>query len=153
MPNPDRPTLHLTNWSSPKLHGPGRKLTIMARPRAWEVGEGTVIDLAPQSGDFTTAMMIQALAERGTAEGEVSMHRYKTAMESRWQIKELALGPRHLLWIAPPGMGGGMVSNVHDGDTLCCACAKGVECHRRWAAPFLVRAGWRVILDGVEVVL
>lgn len=25
------------------------------------------------------------------------------------------------------------------------------RCHRAWAAPFLVRAGWRVILDGVEV--
>lgn len=25
------------------------------------------------------------------------------------------------------------------------------RCHRAWAAPVLVAAGWRVVLDGVEV--
>jgi len=40
---------------------------------------------------------------------------------------------------------------VANGDTLLCACKFGAPCHRREAAPFLVRAGWRVILDGVEV--
>lgn len=40
---------------------------------------------------------------------------------------------------------------VSDGDSLLCACKVGAPCHRLEAAPFLVRAGWRVILDGSEV--
>ncbi len=40
---------------------------------------------------------------------------------------------------------------VSHGDSLLCACKVGAPCHRREAAPFLVRAGWRVILDGSEV--
>lgn len=43
----DRPTLHLTNWSSRRLHGPGRRWSIMARPRHWERGDGTCIPLTP----------------------------------------------------------------------------------------------------------
>lgn len=36
------PTVYVSNWSSHRTaghHGPGRKLSIMARPRAWEVGD------------------------------------------------------------------------------------------------------------------
>lgn len=44
---------------------------------------------------------------------------------------------------------------VSDGDTLCCACSRddaaAGRCHRVWAAAALVRAGWRVILDGKEL--
>ena len=36
------PTLYITNWSLRKLHGPGRLLTIMARPRPWEHGVGRI---------------------------------------------------------------------------------------------------------------
>jgi len=38
----------------------------------------------------------------------------------------------------------------------CCACSRAAAaagmCHRVWAAEALARAGWRVVLDGVEVV-
>jgi len=58
--------------------------------------------------------------------------------------------PGRLLARTPAG-----IATVADGDTLCCACsvaeARAGRCHRTWAAQFLVRAGWRVILDGVEV--
>lgn len=41
---------------------------------------------------------------------------------------------------------------VKDGDTLCCACSRKAasegNCHRTWAAPYLHKAGWEVILDG-----
>jgi hypothetical protein len=44
---------------------------------------------------------------------------------------------------------------VKDGDTLCCACSRedaaNGKCHRAWVAPLLKAAGWRVVLDGVEV--
>lgn len=133
------PTLYLTNWSSPRLHGPGRKLTIMARPRAWEHGEGVVVALQPR--DETRHLMVSALADRSNVE---AMATYLRAMEVRWRAAT-DLGPGRLECVTATGLG-----LVHDGDTLCCACARGAECHRRWAAPFLVAAGWRVILDGVE---
>lgn len=50
---------------------------------------------------------------------------------------------------------GGEVVLVADGDSLLCACSRTdaavARCHRAWAAPFLARAGWRVVLDGAEV--
>jgi UDP-2,3-diacylglucosamine pyrophosphatase LpxH len=45
---------------------------------------------------------------------------------------------------------------VQDGDTLCCACSRDEaaagRCHRVWVAEALAKAGWAVVLDGVEVV-
>ena len=46
-----KPTLHVTNWASRKLHGPKRKWNIMARSRAWEHGDGNVPLLTPSSTD------------------------------------------------------------------------------------------------------
>lgn len=45
---------------------------------------------------------------------------------------------------------------VASGDTLCCGCSiataeKGL-CHRVWAVPFLLAAGWEVRLDGKNMV-
>lgn len=63
-PAADVPTIYLSNWSShktPGAHGPGRKFTIMARPREWEVGEGTVAVLMPRG--VTVALMLCALAD------------------------------------------------------------------------------------------
>lgn len=42
-----KPTIHVTNWSSRKLHGPGRTFTIMCMPRAWEWGSGRVEHATP----------------------------------------------------------------------------------------------------------
>lgn len=134
----DRPTIHLTNWSSPKLHGPGRKWTIMARPRAWEHGEGSLWALLPMEEDL---LSVKA--------GTMSVADYRARCETRFTTYADALIPGVLRDGRARHAGKPLV--VADGDTLCCACGRGAECHRRWAAPFLVRAGWRVILDGVEV--
>lgn len=144
------PTLHVTNWSSVKLHGPGRKFTIMARPRTWERGEGTVIALAPIGA--REQLMRLALDEREHGNATVAMEAYKVAMIADFERCVPMLRPMQLMAFGDGrGMGGGLSTEVADGDTLCCACAKGADCHRRWAAPFLVRAGWRVILDGEEM--
>lgn len=134
----DLPTLHITNWSSTKLHGPGRKLTIMARPRAWEHGEGRVPACTPLAG------WLEAIRSRS-----IDIDTYRCWIEERLAEHELA--PGGLVAIS-----GGSFVPVVDGDTLCCACSRGAagrhECHRVWVAAALARAGWRVILDGVEVV-
>ena len=75
--------------------------------------------------------------------------------EARWEEASAMLRPRRMFYVAPPGgMDGGMVSEVGDDDTLCCACSvaesRAGRCHRAWAAPFLHAAGWRVVLDGRE---
>ena len=144
-----KPTLHLTNWSSKRLHGPGQKWTIMAAPRGWEHGDGVVPDFTPPLGLFRDLQ-----AERVT-EGY-----YFTALERRWSEAWDAgwarsgsnqFSPRRLL--ASPALGEWVV--VAAGDSLLCACSKDKaaagRCHRATAAPFLVRAGWRVLLDGREV--
>lgn len=146
----DRPTLYLSNWSShktPGMHGPGRKLTIMARPRTWERGDGTVLALAPQG--FEVSAMQRAIADRDNPE---ALRVYREMIEARWatgSVYPMALPPGALFAFAD---GPFLVS---DGDTLCCACsvaeARAGRCHRAWAAPYLLAAGWRVVLDGVEV--
>lgn len=144
------PTLYLSNWSSyrtPGMHGPGRKFTIMARPRLWEHGEGVVIALTPQG--FEVSAMQKAVADRNDTEAASN---YREMIEARWtngSVFPMAMPPKQLLAFADGPL------YVESGDTLCCACsvaeARAGRCHRTWAAPFLVRAGWRVILDGAEV--
>jgi len=131
------PTLHLTNWSSTKLHGPGRKLTIMAKPRPWEHGEGKVPSMAPDR------RWLDDLHH-----GEITPDAYRALCEERFKRS-----------VKPPGkllaLRLGHVFAVADGDTLCCACSRAEaaegRCHRVWASRFLFLAGWRVILDGMEV--
>lgn len=136
-----RPTVHVTNWSSTKLHGPGRKLTIMAAPRQWEHGDGFVAALRPRRSDLADART-----------GRMDLDEYRRRF--RWGLAQRAeagaLAPGHLEWGSS-----GAVRHVSDGDTLCCACsraeaAKG-RCHRVWAAEALHEAGWRVVLDGRDL--
>ena len=137
-------TIYLSNWSShrtPGMHGPRRKFTIMANPRRWEHGDGEVSALVPPLEWVTEAKA-----------GRLHIDNYAAWLRYRWTAAETAglfrvgeleahVAGRHI--------------EVVDGDTLCCACsvaeARAGRCHRAWAAPFLVRAGWRVVLDGVEV--
>jgi hypothetical protein len=53
------------------------------------------------------------------------------------------------------GLSSGHVYAIQAGDTLMCSCsrkdAEAGKCHRAWAAYLLHHAGWRVILDGVEI--
>jgi len=52
---------------------------------------------------------------------------------------------------------GELLEQVRAAYALCCSCSCSLEaaargeCHRVWAAQILAEAGWRVILDGVEV--
>lgn len=140
----DLPTLYLTNWSSRKLHGPGRALTIMAAPRHWEKGAGCVSALLPLLSDL-----------RDVQAGRISADEYRHRFEEHLDACAEAgsLPPGRLLYEVPPF--DDIPAPVRDGDTLCCACSRADaaagRCHRVWAAQALVHAGWRVVLDGVEV--
>ena len=134
----------------------GLALTVMAMPRGHygECGDGRVPWLVPTMA--ARDLMVEALAARGTPTEQGALRAYRAAFDAQLQDAaqrgELAPGrlvytvqaradaPRHL---------------VPDGATLCCACsqARAAEgcCHRAWIAPFLVRAGWTVRLDGRPV--
>lgn len=142
--------IYLSNFAShrtPGAHGPGRKFTIMARPRSWEWGAGRVESLAPM-GDLEP-MMIAALTERagGLVDGP-EMAAYRGAFEA--SLARLDMRPGYL------AAHRGIQTPVYvlDGDTLCCACsvahARAGLCHRAWLAPAFRAFGWRVVLDGVE---
>ena len=145
-PGDGRPTLYVTNWSSVKLHGPGRAWTIMARPRRWEHGDGVVWDLVPDPDDldalhdgFMSAVAYREAFRRGLAAvmGMLEPGNLHARPERRERFGDREEVP------------------VEDGDTLCCACGKRQAaegwCHRVWAAEALIGAGWRVILDGREL--
>jgi hypothetical protein len=110
----------------------------MARPRQWERGEGRVLDLTPVASNLID---LQA--------GQISNDEYRSRFTTL--LEPFALVPGQLKAYTSYGIG-----LVENGDTLCCACSRADaaagQCHRAWAAPFLARAGWRVILDGVEVI-
>jgi hypothetical protein len=141
------PTLTVTNHATRRLHGPGRLFTIMARPRYFERGVGTVRLLCPTEDAL---LALQA--------GTLSMEAYRARFEAHLAAVALDLAPGRLtaLLLEPAGVGDTWAP-VRDGDTLACACSRAEaamgRCHRAWCAPALVRAGWRVVFDGVEVVL
>lgn len=136
-------TIHVTNWSSRKLHGPGRRWTIMVRPRHWESGDGFVHYLRPERANL-----------RAVLSGIISPSEYERIFGRHLEIVARRLGPGELhatqTDALPP-----VLTPVRDGDTLLCACSRAAaargECHRVWSAHALVRAGWRVLLDGKEL--
>ena len=150
--------IYLSNWASRKTpghHGPGRKWTIMAKPRHWEQGAGQVAALTPLTNDLVSV--------RG---GLISAGEYKARylqLVEAWCNTSSRFSPHHPLAQgilrarrrrsgAQFGFG---LAVVAGGDTLCCACSRAAaaqgECHRVWAAELLRDAGWRVILDGEEL--
>lgn len=142
-----KPTIYLSNWgshSTPGHHGPGKKWTIMARPRKFEQGAGTVIPLPPDPEDLADVRA-----------GRMTVEQYRDAYLTA--VRE-AVGRG---WLLGPGKLEAATSKPHDyrtvgdGDTLCCSCSREAaargECHRVWAARLLHDAGWRVVLDGVEL--
>lgn len=130
-----RPRLYLTNYASlPSTDPrPARVLTIMARPREFERGDGRVSVLAPPQAD-----LFQLQAERMTWR-EFS-ERYAAG------LRGVDLRPGALA-VDGATSGGWYVA---EGDALCCFCAVGKPCHRQLAAPLLHAAGWDVRLDGAE---
>ena len=141
------PTIHVTNWSSRKMHGPGRAWSIMVRPRRWELGDGFVRVFRPN------AEMLDAVRE-----GEITVDQYRDVFLIGYSEPLFGGPPSYALlrqgWLRADVLGGQEL--VRDGDTLCCACSRDAaaegKCHRVWAAELLRRAGWRVLLDGREVV-
>jgi hypothetical protein len=129
-----KPKIYVTNWSSRKLHGPGRKLTIMAAPRAWEHGAGRVPACTPLLG------WLQSLRA-----GTMDLAGYRERI--RLRLAEHALAPGPLVGVIE-----GDYRPVESGDTLLCACSREAaargECHRVWVAEALAAAGWEVVLDG-----
>ncbi len=146
---PDAPTIYLSNWSShrtPGHHGPGRKLTIMARPRHWERGWGAVAEVRPN------AEAIVAMKEGRLSEDDY-FAQYRHGLEV---VKGRGgLIPGELIarsWVDGDGMyPGGNYERVMADSTLCCSCARGKRCHRVILAEFLRVCGWRVILDGEAI--
>jgi len=136
------PTIYLTNWSSTKQHGPGRKLCAMAFPRKWEKGEGFVVHGRPDGFHL-----------KAWKRYEMEFKIYKGLTISALERSERLFRPGHLTWTAHELDKHGL---VEDGDTLLCSCARPDsprrkhECHLEWLAPYLVEAGWRVILYGEE---
>lgn len=146
----ERPTVYLSNWVShrtPGHHGPGRKLSIMAFTPAWAPSVGRVPDLTPDRAD-----LLAVRAKR------ITVDEYRQRFEAG--LCHDGIAPHALLMAGEDaddceGIGANPARRIRNGDTLCCTCARAEaaagRCHRGWAAAALVRAGWRVILDGQEV--
>ncbi len=132
-----KPVLHITNHSSRRLHGPGRLWTIMARPRHFERGRGTVRAFVPLPADLDAVRA-----------GRLSHDEYRDRCAAHFRRFDVAPGA---LWAEDASTAAELVV---DGDTLCCACSREAaargECHRVVAARLLSEAGWNVILDGVS---
>jgi len=143
-----RPSLYLAGFQARTFHGPGRKLCAMALPRRWEHGDGRVAVAAPFEDDLRAVQATGDLAA------------YRAACERRWQtFAELGRFERdrfRCVVHADPGPRPTQ-SPVVDGDTLFCACAAPDSprwkhpCHLEILAPFLVRAGWDVVLWGRRI--
>lgn len=143
------PVIYLSNFASRRTrghHGAGRLYTIMARPRAafGEFGEGAVFPLQPVKWDL---LDVKA--------GRISIDEYHRRTVDRWDRAIRAARGMGIEHPWAPGRlhafnGEGVV--VRADDTLCCCCSREAaargECHRAWAAPRLVAAGWAVVLDG-----
>lgn len=140
----DKPTIHLSNFSSYKTeghHGSGRIFSIMYRTPPWSPALGVVSALVPDGED------LWALRDQ-----EITMDEYQERYEGKITTKGDILAPGRLIVASKKQLNHYQVAN---NDTLCCTCARAAaargECHRAWAAPFLVGSGWDVILDGKRV--
>ncbi len=141
-----RPTLHVTNFASRKLHH-GQVFTIMARPRHFETGEGRVGALVPPV----------PLLER-VQRHVITIEDYLAQLEESWRRDLQGLEPgvlRYSVWEDGVPSHVRPVHLVPADSTLCCACSRAKaaagHCHRVTAARLLVEVGWRVVLDGEEV--
>jgi hypothetical protein len=150
VPNPVgfRPTVYLCWVGEPRdsaARGPHHKLrkvddyakmtyTIAANPDGEERGDGTVFLFVPLAAE------VAAVKARTLEVDEL-----RKLLEARWDraLREAMLQkPFATLWNRGPPRA------LHDGDVLTCRCEPGRPCHRRWLAPYLVRAGWLVVVDG-----
>jgi len=121
----------------------------MAAPREWEIGDGIIETLRPDATD------LYCLKERGLSLREYFI-RFEKKMAER--LAEGLLAPDMLSATLYQGRFASSFP-VPSGATACCSCPRpGSErrvhrCHLEWAAPYLVRAGWEVVLYGRKIVL
>lgn len=153
-----RPTLYLAGWNSRATghHGPGPKLSIMVWPGKYVRPDGHVFLLIPtmdqEIADLAT--LIRARRAKAPTPPDV-LARYRGSLEARWAqyLDAGILAPWRFTFVRRRG--DALAIPVPDGASLLCGCSANHaaigECHRAWATPFLARAGWRVVLDGVEV--
>ncbi len=149
----DRPTIYLCASSArrPDKRGTGARYSIMAMPRAWEHGDGTVTELVPPKPLL-----------RAVQKGEVSWAFYELELRRRWTKEIVQWDDTFKPGFVFARQGSGSVLHhrtglsertdrliqVRSGDALFCGCAEGKPCHRRIAAEYLHNAGWNVVLDG-----
>lgn len=141
-----RPVLYLTNVASLRsegFRGQGPVFNIQARPPHWGAGQGRVDVLAPLGQ--LESLMDAARDELRNLAGDQAFTRYRAAYEAHLSAQDLRPGRLEASTRFNVNV------KVTDGETLTCTCARDKPCHRRWAAPFLVAAGWRVVLDGEEL--
>jgi hypothetical protein len=144
-----RPTIYLTNASSKRQHGPGRRWCAMAAPGQHHHGDGRVIKAAPLEADL-----------RSVLGGEITSDEYRALCVERFEVfaESGSYAPgklRGVMSAAKSPDGRPTAQLVMDGDTLFCACPRPDRprrfpfCHIEVLAPFLVAAGWAVVLYGV----
>lgn len=139
----DRPTIYLSNWASlrtPGHHGPGRILSIMVKTPHWATPDGKVEVVVPNPKDLWAAR-----------DGSLSFSQYRERYTAQVSAYAAYLVPGEFVFQKSLNS-----YAVKDGDTLCCSCSREKaadgKCHRTWLTPLLGEAGWRVVLDGKEIV-
>jgi len=133
-----KPIIHITNWPSKKLHGPGKKWTMMALPREWEKGDGSIDELVPTEEDTINAKS-----------GKITFDEFR--MNYFAELSSMSLFRLGRLQAITEN---DTKVYVKSGDTICCVCSKDAasegKCHRVFAAEIMNDAGWHVILDGKD---
>ncbi len=138
-----RPVLYVASMSradEPGWSGPGRRLSIMANRRAY-----------PNLPRVSQARIDVGARYRLHA-GDMGFLRFKDRCIEliSTRAERGAYMPGRLFAVVPPAW---IQVLVEPGDTLVCGCASlDDRCHRTWLAPYLVASGWRVILDGRDLV-
>lgn len=152
-------TIHLTNFASSRLHGPGPLLHIMAAPPAFVLAHaaGRVPALIPQGReqDYMRDLLRRRKYGEIIPTDDPALSAYRDTYTAR--LRTLAALPAAQDWLppwpayvtadcAPEGFA------IPDGATLVCTCAvseaNAGRCHRTWAASVLAEVGYAVILDG-----
>lgn len=161
----DRPTLfldsaaHLPPIDPADLWHPNRppakfplRLAAMAKAPAWlrDVTHGRPLGTYAEGDEVP--LMEAALQARAAPlfRSQEPIAVYRAALEAGWRLRldEGAFGIGSFEWATWRSEN---LRTVVDGTWIVCTCARGVECHTAWLAPFLARAGWRVVLRGEQV--
>ncbi len=151
-------TVHLTNFASQRLHGPGPLLHIMAAPPPFVLAHvaGRVPELIPkgQEQDYMRALVARRQRREIIPTNDPALTAYRDTYTARIRALAALPGadglppwPAYVTANCPPQ---GIA--LPDGATLVCTCAVSEaaagRCHRVWAAAVLAEAGYNVILDG-----